>query len=88
MNRNIINININKLISDIINKSVRLRFNINNLINKINNKKFKYYIYCKNKSFNSKNHLEKDCFFKYSELRFNNNNNNKVDTVNMWGKGT
>jgi len=65
---------------DIINKSIKLKSNINNLINKINNKKSKYCIYCKNKNFNSKNHLEKNYFFKYPELRFN--NNNKINKIN------
>jgi len=66
---------------DIINKFIRLGFNINNSINKINNKKSKYYIYYKNKNFSGKNHLKEDYFFKYSELK-SNNNKNKVDTIN------
>jgi len=86
ISQNIKNININKFISDIINKSAKLGSNISNSINKINNKKSKYYIYYKNKNFNSKNYLKKDCFFKYPKLKpnnnNNNNNNNKTDKIN------
>jgi len=81
ISRNIKDININKLISDIINESVRLGSNISGLVNKINNKKSKYCIYCKNKGFNGKNHLEEDYFFKYPKLK-SNNNKNKADTTN------
>jgi hypothetical protein len=82
ISRNIKNININKFILDIINESIKLGFNISGLVNKLNNNKFKYYIYYKNNSYNSKDHLEKICYYKYlnnknKKSKFIKNNDNK-----------
>jgi hypothetical protein len=80
INRNIINININKFISDIISESVRLGFNANDSTNKLNNNKSKYCIYYKNNNYSNKGHLKETYYYKYSKLKPN--NNNKINKTN------
>jgi hypothetical protein len=71
INQNIKDININKLISDIISESIWLgsnadRDSANKTFN--NQAKNKYYIYCKNKNKSSLGYLENNCYYKYPEL--------------------